>query len=338
MRVFTDIKEISDFTASRELHLALGSFDGIHLGHQALLGRTLALAREQGGSPGVLLHDPHPAKIVGDGKDFKTLTSLEEKIRWIRLYGDINVFVLPFDTDFACRGPEEFAVRYLTGLFRVKTAVFGYNYRFGNKKSGDSRVLSKLGGDLGFACDVAPRIVDEGGTVSSTSIRRMIENGDIFKAYKSLGHCHVFAGEVVRGNRIGSGIGFPTANIRVDEDTVWPAYGVYGGFVMNDNGDVRKSVINIGVRPTVNNESGVPTFEAHLMEYSGDLYNRELKAILGSRLRPEERFGSLSELSARIAGDYKTARASLDKWEMSLLDKGLTPASLFTCFINDFPL
>ena len=341
----TDIIRVGDISesglndaAGGGRYLALGSFDGIHLGHQALLERTLALSCERGGVPCVLLHEPHPAKVIGADRKPRLLTTIEEKIGWIRRYGDFKVYILPFDLEFAGLSPEDFARIYLAGLFQVKSVIVGYNYRFGKGQSGNAGTLQRLGAELGFECVVTPRVTDAGGTVSSTSIRDLIENGAMYEAYASLGHCHVFRGEVVAGARIGSGLGYPTANIRLDADSIWPAYGVYGGFIMDDRAGIHKSVINVGVKPTLGEGRALASFEAHLLDFSGDLYNRELRVVLGRRIRPETRFESLDALKARIALDCDIARVSLDGWETFLREKDLKPESLFTCFIRQYPL
>ncbi len=344
MAVFANIEEMKEYASGASLHLALGSFDGIHIGHQALFDKALSLARERGGSAAVLLLDPHPAKVVGGSGDVRMLTTLEEKIRWIGLYGDIDIFILPFDLKLAAYSPEDFVRRCLIGIFNIKTAIIGHNYRFGAKKSGNAETLDALSRDLGFDCHIAPLVTDGLRAVSSTHIRRLIETGATLESYEGLGHCHVFRGDVVAGDRIGSSIGYPTANLRIGEDSIWPGMGVYGGFSMDDKGNVYKSVVNVGVRPTVADGRDISgpgakaSFEVHLFGFSGDLYDRKLRVILGGRIREEARFSGLSALKDQIAKDSMVALASLEAWEKFLSQKELTPASLFTCFMKDFPL
>ena len=338
MVVLADKKEIAAFALSHRLHLALGYFDGVHRGHQALLANTAAIAAEEGGEPGVLLLEPHPQKVLqGDGGP-SILTPPDEKIRLIRAYRDMHVFILPFDLTMAALSPEEFVRQYLLDLFHVRTAVCGYNYRFGHRGSGDSATLRRLAAESGFACSVLGQVTDHGKTVSSSEIRGLIGEGRMREAYSRLGHGHIFSGKVVGGRKLGARIGFPTANLELDRDLLWPAYGVYGGFVDIGQIGLCRGVINVGLRPTVNRDAGAPSFEVYLMDYHGDLYDRRLRVVLTDRLRPEAVFADLSALQAQIGTDVREASAVLSQWEEALRKKDLPPEAIFSCFINDYPI
>ncbi|MCL1804465.1 MAG: riboflavin biosynthesis protein RibF [Clostridiales bacterium] len=334
MAVYTQRKEIEDFASAHALHLALGYFDGVHLGHQALLEKVLQLSEERGGEPGVLLLEPHPQRVLGGNEGLGSLNTLEEKIRIIRRFGDIHIFILTFDRDFAALSPEAFARDYLAGLLRARTAVCGYNYRFGHKGGGNSRDLERLGLAYGFACSILPQVTAGGKPVSSTGIRKLIESGDMYEAYFRLGHGHIYEGNVVGGRKLGTRLGFPTANLELDGGLLWPAYGVYGGFIRDGEGRIHRGVVNAGIRPTVNQEGGAPSFEVYLTDYEGDLYGDRLQAALTDRLRPEKAFGSVEELKEQISLDTISAAAALDEWEKKLADTGGSPASIFTCFLR----
>jgi len=338
MVALSDIHQIEAFSSARDIHLALGCFDGVHLGHQAILRRTMDLARTLGGEPGVLLLEPHPVKVLHNDPDLKILTPREDKIRWIQALGDIHVFVLTFDAAFAGITPEAFARDYLRDLFHVRTAVCGFNYQFGCRGSGNTETLRKLASAYGFSCDVVSPVSLDGVTVSSTGIRNKIKAGDMLEAYALSGHCHVFCGEVVAGHRLGGQIGFPTANIALDRDAVWPAYGVYGAFLRDEEGRVYRSVLNAGVRPTVDQGDALPSFEAFIMDFQGDLYGRTLQAVLTGRTRGEMVFNGLPALQAQIARDADEASLTLDKWEKCMSVKDQKPDAFFSCILKDYPI
>ena len=179
------------------------------------------------------------------------------------------------------------------------------------------------------------------------------------EAYSRLGHSHIFSGKVIGGQKLGSRIGFPTANLAPDRDLLWPAYGVYGGFVdigvteqtgeagvsgeigqadVSGQAGLCRGVINVGLRPTVNHDADAPSFEVYLMDYHGDLYDRRLRVVLTDRLRPEAVFADLSALQAQIGTDVREANNVLRQWEEGLRKKDLSPEAIFSCFINDYPI
>ena len=337
MVVLTDKQEIAEFAKANRLHLALGFFDGVHIGHQAILERVLTLARDEGGAPGALLLDPHPQQMLrADG--YAILNPLEEKIRWIQALGDIHVFIQTFDKGFAGLSGETFAQDFLVGLYRVQTAVCGFNYHFGNRGGWGTEDLQQFAESYGFAHNVIPQVSQGGETVSSSAIRQCMQTGDMYGAYTRLGHCHIFSGKVCRGRHIGESIGFPTANLDIGQDLVWPAYGVYGGFILDEHGHVHRGVINVGVRPTVHGGDGSPSFEAHILGYTGDLYGHALQVALTDRRRPEARFDGLPALQAQIRKDIADADLALEAWASHLAETDLGPDALFSCFIKDYPV
>ena len=338
MVVLTEKKDIAAFASENKLHIALGCFDGVHLGHQALFDLVAQCARRAGEQAGVLLFDPHPEEVLrGDGS-LMLLTALAEKIRLIQTYGKLHVIILPFTMDFAAISPEDFVREYLAGLLKVRTAVCGYNYRFGYKGQGDSYTFRQLAVAYGFAGVVKPRVTVDGKEASSTAIRNLIRLGDMLEAYSRLGHCHIYSGEVVEGHKLGAQLGFPTANLKISTKLILPAFGVYGAFIRDAKGGIYRAVVNVGVRPTVSGGDAMPSFEANLLDFQGDLYGQTLQAVLTNRLRPEMTFEDLSALQNQITHDADTAASVLRQWEAQLQGKGLTPEAIFSCFIQEYPL
>ncbi|MCL2166298.1 MAG: riboflavin biosynthesis protein RibF [Clostridiales bacterium] len=338
MIVLTDEKEIAAYASSRRLYLALGYFDGVHLGHQALFRRVLAMAEASKGQPGVLLLEPHPQKVLHQSNGLRILTPLEEKIRLIQAYGDMDIFLLRFDAHFAALTPEAFVKACLLDLFHIQGAVCGYNYRFGSRGSGSSATLTELAERYGFSCIVQDRVTAEGKPLSSTDIRCLIEAGRMVEAYKRLGHCCVFSGGVISGNRLGARIGFPTANLELDPDIIWPAYGVYGAFIRDETGRIHRGIVNVGVRPTVESETAAPSFEAHILRYEGDLYGKKLRVVLSRKIRDERLFSDIDALRAQITADLESADTALSEWERFIREKEQSLESIFACFIKDYPL
>jgi riboflavin kinase/FMN adenylyltransferase len=329
MVILDDKKKIRAFAAARQLHVALGYFDGVHLGHQSLLDYVLQAAEEKGGQAGALLLEPHPLNVLKGAGSIRTLNTLAEKTRLIQAYGPIHVFILPFDGSFAALSPEAFVRDYLAGLLNLKTAVCGFNYSFGSHGAGSSEALCRLGAVYGFACGVLPQITYKGQAVSSTEIRRFIEAGQMRQAHALLGHSHIYGGRVGAGHRLGTQLGFPTANLELEPELVWPAYGVYGAFVREESGALHRAIVNIGVRPTVRQDDKRPSFEVNLFGFDADLYGKTLRVALTDRLRPEKAFHSLDALRQQIVRDEANARAALNRWEAALKQKDKSIRGLF---------
>jgi riboflavin kinase/FMN adenylyltransferase len=297
--------------------LVVGNFDGVHLGHQAVLRQAVAHARSLGLSANVLTFDPHPAGVVGGGAP-QRLTTLERRAELVGELGIERVYVRRFDAAFAAWQPERFARELVVGALRARIVVVGENFRFGAKRGGDLTRLRALGGELGFDVRVHAVASDARGRYSSTRAREAVVAGDLDEVRRVLGRPHSVSGVVVHGDERGRTIGVPTANLGAIPELL-PPNGVYavtvdrfdetrGAFEPLANG-----VTNIGVRPTI--EAGVAgsrvSIEAFLLDFSGDLYDARLRLHLVSRLRDEKKFGSLDELKAQIARDVAGARAAL---------------------------
>ncbi len=291
--------------------VAIGNFDGVHRGHQAVIAQALQLAREASLAPRVLTFDPHPSQVLGRGA-LPALTTLERKVELLtRESASLSVVVEPFTLPLAQMDPEEFARQLLVAGLGAKMVIVGENFRFGRGRSGDFAELSRLGEQLGFRARAAELERDEQGPISSTRVRGALSRGALEEVEVLLGRPHSLTGLVVPGQGRGRTIGVPTANLSEMGEAL-PPHGVYavlvdrkveeeGGFVALSGG-----VANFGVRPTL---GAGPSFEAHLFDTSLDLYGQELRVHLLSRLREERKFSGVDELRAQIGRDIEAARA-----------------------------
>lgn len=287
--------------------IALGFFDGLHLGHQALLRRTVEQARTLSLTPALLTFDRSPREFV-TGTPVPLLTTTKERCRAVEtLFPGTEVITVPFDRAMMTMPWEDF-VEMLAGLYGGRWLVAGHDFRFGHKNAGNADLLREKVAALGLGCDIIPAVKLEGVTVSSTYIRSLLERGEAETAARFLGRPFAISGLVRHGKRLGSSrLGAPTVNLVPDERQLVPAFGVYAARVAVD-GKVRPAVTNVGVRPTVDTDGGV-TVESHLLEPVSELYGADCRVEFLKMLRPEKRFGSLEELREQIARDAGAARA-----------------------------
>ena len=295
--------------------VAIGNFDGVHRGHQAVLAGASSDARARGLSPVVLTFEPHPAAVIGRGAP-PILSPLARKIELIeRAEPAIRVVVQSFNLEFASLSPESFARDVLVSELRARHVIVGKNFRFGKDRAGDFDVLTALGRELGFETRSHALVGDEEGTFSSTRVRRAVAAGDLDAARAVLGRPHALTGVVVRGDQRGRTLGFPTANL-ADVVEALPPFGVYAVLVDRMEGAATSpravalagGVANIGVRPTVK-EGAPPSIEVNLFDLDEDLYGASLRVHLIARLRGEQRFSGVDALRAQIAKDAAAARA-----------------------------
>jgi riboflavin kinase/FMN adenylyltransferase len=302
-----------DSLAAAPCVLVIGNFDGVHLGHQAVLRQAVAQARADGVSASVLTFDPHPGAVVGRGAP-QRLTTLERRAELVSDLGIDRMYVRRFDEAFAAWQPERFARDLVVGALHARVVVVGENFRFGAKRAGDLTLLRELGAQLGFGVLVHAVASDARGRYSSTRAREAVVAGDLEEVRRVLGRPHALSGVVAHGDERGRTIGVPTANL-VEIPELLPPKGVYavtadrysesqGAFL-----PLARGVTNIGVRPTVG--SGGLSVETYLLDFAGDLYDARLRIHLVVRLRDEKRFASLDELKAQIARDVSDARAAL---------------------------
>ncbi len=294
--------------------LALGFFDGVHLGHAALLHRTVDRARELGIAPAVMTFDNHPATLLR-GTPVELISSLEDRERLIRtLFGIRKVEVFHFDRD-SMRTPWQAFLDQCRSLYRAVHFVVGYDFRFGWKGEGNPERLREYCRENGLGCDIIDPVMVDGVTVSSTHLRALLSRGDMSGAARFLGHPHVLTDTVRSGRHLGRRIGAPTVNMRFAPGVLIPPHGVYAARFQLPEG-VFPAVTNIGTRPTVD-DSPVVTVESHILDYEGDLYGQKLTVEFIEFIRPERRFDTLEELSAQIAKDARRAREILRQREGS---------------------
>lgn len=278
--------------------IAIGSFDGVHLGHQALIAQLKAKARQHRVPSVVYTFDP-PTRVLTQGVEY--LSTLPEKLELLARYGVDETVAVPFTAEFASRPKEEF-LRDLRDL-RPRAIVVGEDFHFGRGRTGGAEDL----------WEVAPEVMTlamhqlGGDDIKSTRIRELLKEGDVEASERLLGRHYAAQGVVVQGDRLGRQIGYPTANIRVPQGKALPM-GVFAVTAQGDHGRWH-GMANVGFRPTVDGKER--RFEVHLLDYSGDLYGQELQVKFYQKLRGEQRFGSLDELKAQLARDAQAARAAL---------------------------
>jgi riboflavin kinase/FMN adenylyltransferase len=286
--------------------VALGNFDGVHLGHQAVLRRAVEAGRERGSRVVAAIFDPHPRAVLAAGASPKILTPMELRREALLRYGANEVRVITFDLDLSKKSPREFVRDVLVGEMGAEAVVVGENFRFGHRAAGDVRDLASLMEEMGgTAYPVPVRGAGEHGEISSTRIRTLLSEGDVAQAAGLLGRSYVVRGEVVEGDMRGRTIGFPTANVRPDPVALVPARGVYAGYVRVGE-ETFAACTNVGVAPTF--ERAESRVEAHLLDFDGDLYGSVVDVEFAWRIRDERRFSGVQELIEQIQRDVEQAR------------------------------
>lgn len=285
--------------------IAAGVFDGVHLGHRAVIAQALAFAEANGGTAVVLTFDPHPASILRPDAAPALLTSTRHKLRILAAMGVEHTLVVPFTTDFAATAPAAF-IEQLTAACNLRQICVGHDWAFGKGRAGNLSLLTELGRKLGFTACGIPSVAIDGLPVSSTAIRAAVHTGDLPTAERLLGRSFSIFGTVIAGNKLGRTIGFPTANIRPESEQL-PPNGVYAVSVSMDNRTIR-GVANIGLRPTVESAAKERLLEVHLFDFANDLYGRDLEVQFHRFIRPEQKFASLDALKTQIAADAAEAR------------------------------
>lgn len=285
--------------------VALGFFDGVHLGHAALLRRARERADALGIPAVAMTFDIHPDELIR-GVCVPLLHSREDRARHLKRHGMDEVVFLPFDRAMMQMPWERFLEDHLIGNLRAAHLVCGYDYRFGYRGEGTTEKLQKACEIRGLGCDVIEKVEVDGETVSATCIRQLIAEGNVAKARQFLGYAPSLCGEVIHGIGLGRTLGTPTANLRISPEILLPKKGVYVSMAHISQGSFR-AVTNIGCRPTVNGDR--LSVESWLLDYSGDLYGQDIRLSLYEFLRPEQRFDTLSDLKAEI---LKNARQTRD--------------------------
>lgn len=296
------IYSLRDLPLHREIALTIGAFDGIHLGHKRLIQETIKIAQTLKVEPALLTFEPHPRKVLYPNLDLKLLTTLDEKIRFIKKEGITNLILLPFNKALAELSPELFVERYLIDLLNTKAVIVGYNFHFGRGRAGNTDLLKKLGEKFNFLVEVLPALVINNRPVSSTLIRELLLKGEVERANQLLGRPYSLSGKVIHGKGRGKLLGFPTANLDIPKDKLLPAQGVYAVWAIVEDKKYQ-GALNIGFNPTF--EEKKLSIEVHLLNYtnSSSLYNQTIEVHLVKRVRSEKKFNTIEELKTQIAED-----------------------------------
>ncbi len=303
MKIHHHIADLA--TVPGPVSLAIGVFDGVHLGHQAVIIEAL---RAGGESAVVVTFDPHPAQILRPDQSPALLTSTRHKLLLLAQLGVAHALVIPFDSTFAATPPSDF-IAALAHASPLRQICVGEDWAFGRARAGNIALLQQLGARLGFHALGLPAITVDGQIVSSTTIRGAIQSGDLTTAARLLGRRFSIFGTVCEGRKLGHQLGFPTANLRPEREQL-PPNGVYAVRVRLDHHWL-PGVANIGTRPTVDDHATERLLEVHLFDFAADLYQRDLEVEFHHALRPEKKFQTLEALRAQIATDATQARALL---------------------------
>jgi riboflavin kinase/FMN adenylyltransferase len=307
------VRDLAEGAFGKPSSLSIGVFDGVHLGHRYLLGRVMESARVSGHLSAVVTFDRHPDELLAPHKDVRYLTTPAGKLQLLSELGLDFVVMLPFTSELAETSARDFVLALLKHL-QMRELWIGPDFALGRGREGNGDYLEALGRELGFQVH-RPRPFSEGGNVvSSSGIRALINEGRIADAAQLLGRYPAVSGTVVRGSRRGHELGFPTANLAMDERLITPPDGVYAARVLWQGAN-HAGVVNVGRRPTFE-QDGQTVVEAHVLDFTGDLYGKSVRVEFVERLRPEQRFESASELIGQMQTDVADVRLVLEKAEL----------------------
>ena len=313
MKIHYDIKQLPQF---KHAVLTTGAFDGVHIGHQKIIKRMQEIAKEVNGETVLITFHPHPRKVISSiPGEIKQLTSIEERIVLLNDSGIDHLVVVNFDYQFSNLTATQYIKDFLVDHFHPHTIIVGYDHRFGNGLNGNFDLLNEAGQTLNFKVEQINEQLVQDEIVSSTHIRNYLAEKDICKANALLGHPYSFEGFVVRGNQLGRTIGFPTANLHINnEEKIIPNNGVYAvkvkGACCNDK--TYGGMMNIGVRPTVDGNKKV--IEVHIFDFDQDIYEQNLTVLVFDYIRGEEKFNGLDDLKVQLNKDKFAAAAILQKY------------------------
>lgn len=306
--------------------VAIGNFDGVHLGHQKICRRVVALAKQKGGTPAAITFEPHPLKVLKPKKNLKTLTTLNDKARLLADLGIKTLMIIPFDKNFSQIEPETFIRDILVEKIGIKWLAVGYNFTFGEQKKGNVELLRIKAKKYGFGFTVVRYAKIDGKIISSTEIRKLLGRGDVFETAKMLGRAYHISGRVTKGTGRGSSIlNIPTANIEPYNEII-PKNGVYAVKVSiskasephgNQINYVYDGVMNIGNNPTFGDINKL-SIEVHLLGFEGDLLAKELTVHFIERIRDEKKFSTLADLKNQIAKDILKSMLILERTKIPL--------------------
>jgi riboflavin kinase/FMN adenylyltransferase len=311
MRVHNNIAALPAFTNAV---VTIGTFDGVHLGHRQIIEQLKKEALRIGGETVIVTFDPHPRKIVST-KPLQLINTLAEKIERLAMQEIDHLVIVPFTLDFSAQTADAYVENFLISKFHPHTVIIGYDHRFGNNRSGDFKLLEQYAARHAFELIEIPGQVINEVTISSTKIREALLAGKLDDAYRFLGYDYFFEGRVTEGNKLGRTLGYPTANLQIeDEDKLVPGNGVYAVLVQtinepNDAGIFYKGMMNIGIRPTVDGTKRM--IEVNIFDFDKDIYGQTLGVYLKKYLRGEQKFSGLDALKKQLAKDKLDAIACL---------------------------
>lgn len=289
--------------------LAIGVFDGVHLGHQQIIRQTINDARQHEATAVIVTFDKHPSAIVAPNHVPPLIYSIPQKVRTIEALGADALLEIPFDREFSQQTGETFIRSLARDLGKIQSICVGADFVFGHKRSGNVPLLRQLGSELHFQVHGLAAVALDGQTVSSTRIRDSIRAGDFDAASQMLGRAYSIAGTVVRGDQLGQKLGFPTANLDTT-GMLLPPNGVYAAHARLGS-QMHRAALNIGIRPTIQNPTPSPRVEVHLLDFTGDLYGQEMEITFADKLRDELKFPSVETLREQIQKDVAAARNSI---------------------------
>lgn len=297
--------------------MTIGAYDGVHLGHQAVIAEVRARATSAGQQSAVVTFDRHPASVVRPESAPRLLTDLDQKVELLAATGVDLCLVISFDEARSKEPAEDFVREILVDCLRARVVIVGEDFHFGHQRRGNVTLLRAMGADLGFEVvglplvDLAGVPAGPGEKASSTAIRHALVAGDLETAGRLLGRAYEVRGVVAEGDARGRELGFPTANVSVPGDILLPADGIYAGWYERPDGSVHRSAISLGRRPTFYEEVHASLLEAHLLDFSGDLYGEVAKVRFVARLRGEVRYDTVEALVEQIRADCDDARSHL---------------------------
>lgn len=313
------LNDLQDLDPGQGHAVTIGTYDGVHIGHQAVIGSTRRLAGERDLRTAVVTFHPHPASILRPESAPLMLTDIGQRLDLLAQAGVDTTVVIAFDADQATESAEEFVSRVLVDGLGAKVIVVGDDFHFGKGREGTVALLTELGQRHGFEVIGLDLLGQPDGVeissstpaVSSTAVRRAVAGGDVSSASRLLGRYHEVRGPVVTGDQRGRTIGFPTANVAVPRERALPGDAVYAAWYVRPDGSVHPSAVNIGKRPTFYDNAEHSLMEAHLLDFEGDLYGEEARVCFVEKLRGEQRFDGIDALQAQLADDIASATAVL---------------------------
>ncbi|MSR65593.1 MAG: bifunctional riboflavin kinase/FAD synthetase [Verrucomicrobiae bacterium] len=301
VRSFAELSVIAD-----KIGIAIGVFDGVHLGHQSVIRAALDDAAAVNGTAVVLTFDPHPMRVLAPDKAPPLLTSTQHKLALIESLGVPVCLMIPFTIDFARTEPDPFLSLVFQSAKNLKSICVGHAFRFGHDRKGNVQTILAFGRERGVRVDVMPPVTSHGETISSTTIRKAVAAGDLAKAERMTGRPFSVLGTVEAGDQIGRKLGYPTANLNPHNE-VLPPNGVYAVCALHETRKLT-GIVNIGVRPTIVERVADRRFELHILDFAGDLYGKTIEVSFVHKLRDEQKFDSPERLKAQIARDEAEAR------------------------------